>query len=937
MRRMSKPHLTLIDGSGFIFRAFHALPPLTSPQGVPVGAVYGFVNMVLKLLGDRASAQDHEHIAVIFDASRITFRNRIYELYKANRTETPEDLIPQFPLVREATKALGLPCIEMENYEADDIIATYTRMACEQGMEVRIVSSDKDLMQLVGDCVTMFDAMKNKDITPVEVMEKFGVPPTKVLDVLSLIGDTSDNVPGVPSIGPKTAAELINQFGDLDSVLARTSEIKQPKRRAVLEENKAQALLSRELIKLECNVDLEIPIEGLALKPLDKEVLATFLESLGFKTLVAKLRGGAAIAAAPAPQAPAAPTPQEIERKEFTKNYTTVSTEAELITWLEKARSAGRVAFDTETTSLDATQAELVGFSLCVEAGEACYVPLAHREAGSVAAAAEPVDLFSQAPAAPLFKPGQIPLKRAVELLKPILEDPAILKIGHNIKYDAVVMDSYGVRLHPVEDSMLLSYVLSAGLHGQGMDELSQKYLHHKPISYDEVTGTGVKRLRFDEVDIDKASSYAAEDADVTLRLQETFKPRVIAEKLATLYETIERPLIGVIARMEEAGIKVDVAKLIAMSSDFSTKMAVLEAQIKSCAECDFNVASPKQLGEVLFEKLALPGGKKSSKTGAYSTGSDVLEELAEAGHEIAAQVIEHRALAKLKNTYCDTLPKQIHPKTGRVHTCFAMAATTTGRLSSSDPNLQNIPIRTEEGRKIREAFIAEPGNILLSADYSQIELRLLAHMADIEVLKAAFRNGDDIHAITASKVFNVPLAEMTPELRRRAKAINFGIIYGISAHGLSVQLGIGRGEAGEIIKHYFATYPGIRDYMEHNKQYAREHGYVETLFKRRCHTPLINDRNPARRQFAERAAINAPLQGTAADIIKRAMVALDKQLTLDCRMLLQVHDELIFEMKQGLDAEWAPKIKNVMEGAAELSVPLVVETGVGQHWGEAH
>jgi DNA polymerase-1 len=955
---MAPPKLTLIDGSGFIFRAYHAMAhskrPLTNPAGVPVGAVYVYTNMLIKLMQDiekrqepsTSNAASHvsaeggvagvtNYIAVIFDAARKTFRNDIYPEYKAHRPPAPDDLIPQFPLVRDATRALGLPAIELEGYEADDLIATYAKQACDAGMEVTIISSDKDLMQLVGPCVSMYDAMKDKVIGAPEVAEKFGVSPEKVLDVLSLIGDSSDNVPGVPGIGPKTAAELIQQFGDLDSLLARTVEIKQPKRREVIENNRAQALLSRDLIRLVDNVPVPIPLSDFAFRPRDHDEFSAFLAKQGFKTLLAKI--GSKFIPNEVEGAKDLSTPLR-SAQDDTRNYSTIRTEAELGEWLDAARRAGHVAFDTETTSLDATRAEMVGFSLCIEAGKACYVPLLHKgpEVG-VQGSVKAGDLFFLASAPRPLVPDQIPLSKALALLKPVMEDAAILKIGHNIKYDTLVLKNYGIEMTPVDDTMLLSYVLSAGEHGQGMDELSGLHLGITPVSYNDVTGTGVKRICFDEVEIDKATAYAAEDADITLRLHEVLKPKVAAERLVALYETIERPLIPVIARMEAAGIKVDTKKLKAMSNDFAEKIVALEIEIKQLAGVDFNVASPKQLGEVLFERMGLAGGKKSAKSGAYSTGAEVLEELVEAGHVIAEKVLAHRALSKLKNTYCDTLPDQINPKTGRVHTSFAMAITTTGRLSSSDPNLQNIPIRTEEGRKIREAFVAEHGNILLSADYSQIELRLLAHMADINVLKDAFRNGDDIHAITASSVFGVPLYEMTPELRRRAKAINFGIIYGISAHGLSVQLGIGRAEAAEIINSYFETYPGIRDFMESCKEFARTHGYVETLFKRRCHVPMINDKNGARRQFSERAAINAPLQGTAADIIKRAMIAIDKTLTPNVRMLLQVHDELIFEMPEPLTEEWKPKIKQVMEGAANLSVPLTVETGTGHHWGEAH
>lgn len=926
--------LTLIDGSGFIFRAYHAMAhsarPLSNPQGVPVGAVYVYTNMLIKLMKD----MQPDYAAVIFDAARKTFRNDIYAEYKAHRPPAPDDLIPQFPLVRDATRALGLPAIEMEGYEADDIIATYARLAREQGMEVTIISSDKDLMQLVGDGISMYDAMKDKKIGEAEVIEKFGVPPAKVREVLSLIGDSSDNVPGVPSIGPKTAAELIQQFGDLENLLARTSEIKQPKRREAIEMHREQARLSYSLIKLEDHVLLPVPLSDLVFQPRNHEQFAEFLVAQGFKSLLAKIGVKQEALDSNKVANNTAMTPASGSQS---CAYVTVSTEVELAEWLAEARKLGRVAFDTETTSLDATQAELVGFSLCSATGKACYVPLLHKaKADATEARLEGVhDLFSLTPHVPNLLPNQIPLARALALLKPMLEDASVLKVGQNIKYDMVVLNNYGINITPVDDTMLLSYVLSAGSHGQGMDELSQLHLGIKPIAYDEVTGTGAKRLRFDAVDIEKATAYAAEDADITLRLHDVLKPKVAEEKLVSLYETIERPLIGVIARMEEAGIKVDVKKLAGLSLDFAQKITALEGEIKMLAGVDFNVASPKQLGEILFERMGLEGGKKSSKSGAYATGAEVLEELAEAGHIIAEKVLAHRALSKLKNTYCDTLPAQINPKTGRVHTSFAMAITTTGRLSSSDPNLQNIPIRSEEGRRIREAFVADEGNVLLAADYSQIELRLLAHMADITVLKDAFRNGDDIHAITASKVFSVPLSDMTKELRNRAKAVNFGIIYGISAHGLSVQLGIGRAEAAHIIESYFATYPGIRDFMEHCKAFARAHGYVETLFKRRCHTPMIHDKNGARRQFAERAAINAPLQGTAADIIKKAMIAIDKTIRQQTpSLLLQVHDELIFELPESMVPEWSPRIKEMMENATQLSIPLTVEVGMGKHWG---
>ena len=937
----SKKSLYLIDGSGFNFRAYYAIKrDMTNPQGVPVKAVYGFVTMMLKLMEEHKG----DSMAVIFDAARKTFRNDIYPEYKAHRPPAPDDLIPQFALVREATHALNLPCIEMADYEADDIIATYAEAAHKQGIRVVIVSSDKDLMQLICDGVEMYDAMNDRPINEAQVREKFGVHPCKVLDVLSLIGDTSDNVPGVPGIGPKTAAELINHFGDLDTLLARAGEIKQDKRRETILQNIDKAKLSRQLITLRHDVPNLPALEELVVRPPAPQQLITFIEAQGFKSLVTRVQGKEGI------RQKALGIGEE--KKESFPNaqspmpnaYTLISDETTLAAWIKKARSKGKVAFDTETTSLNSMQAELVGFSLCVDAGEACYVPLQHRVTGDGSQVTEEPDLFNPTPAIRHLAPGQIPLATALALLKPLLEDDSVTKIGHNIKYDMLILQRYGVRIVAVEDSMLLSYLLHAGEHGQGMDELALRYLNYTTISYDEVTGTGKNRLCFDEVALDKACAYAAEDADITLRLYELFKPQVFAAKLLTLYETMERPLIGVLAGMESIGIKVDLAQLSALSADFAVRMGEYEREAYALAGHPFNIGSPKQLGEVLFDKLQLPGGKKSAKTGAYTTDSGVLEELAEQGHALPAKVIEWRQLAKLKSTYSDALVQQIDPVTKRVHTNYAMALTTTGRLSSSDPNLQNIPIRTPEGKKIRKAFIAEDGYKLLSADYSQIELRLLADMANIPVLKEAFRNGDDIHAITASQMFGVPVGEVNADLRRSAKTINFGIIYGISAHGLATRLGIGRGEAATYIERYFAQYPGIRDYMEVSKEFARQHGYVVTLFGRRCHVPGINDKNGARRQFSERAAINAPLQGTAADIIKRAMIAIDKALLIsppngdgDIRMLLQVHDELVFEVKESALAAAEPLIKNAMENAAQLSVPLTVETGIGNNWGEAH
>ncbi len=816
--------LCLIDGSGFIFRAYYAIKrDLTNPQGVPVKAVYGFLTMMMKLMESNTC----DYAAVIFDAARKTFRNEIYAEYKAHRPPPPDDLIPQFALVRDAAIALNLPAIEMPEYEADDIIATYATLARKQGMEVMIVSSDKDLMQLIQPGVRMYDAMNERDVGEERVLEKFGVTPDKVLEVLSLIGDSSDNVPGVPGIGPKTAAELINQYGDLETLLSRTSEIKQVKRRETIEQNADKARLSKQLITLKHDVPGLPSLESLITKQPDPTTLAAFMELHGFRSLVTRLQQKSGIQ-------PATPSIAETPKisavsprpaQDIAKNYSLVRDEASLEKWIAKARKKGLVAFDTETTSLNAMQAELVGFSLCVEAGEACYVPLAHVTASSAPAQ---TNLFGEATTSTVSKKlaaGQIPLARAVELIKPLLEDESVLKIGHNIKYDMLVMQSYGVMITPIEDTMLLSYNLHAGEHGHGMDEIAERYLNYKPISFDEVTGTGKNRLRFDEVDIEKAGQYAAEDADVTLRFHNYFKPQMFEQGMLTLYETIERPLVPVLVRMESAGITVDKAKLQSLSGDFAGRMQEYEQEVHRLAGHPFNIASPKQLGEVLFDEMQLEGGRKSAKTGAYGTDSGVLEDLAEQGHEIAAKVLEWRQLAKLKSTYSDSLPEEINPKTGRVHTSYAMAIASTGRLSSTDPNLQNIPIRTVEGRKIREAFVAAKGCKLISADYSQIELRLLAHIADIEVLKTAFKNGDDIHAITASQMFGVPVSQVGADLRRSAKTINFGIIYGISAHGLATRLGIGRQEAATYIGQYFRQYPGIHDYMESAKEFARKHG----------------------------------------------------------------------------------------------------------------
>ena len=909
-------HVVLIDGSGFIFRAFHALPPMTRSDGTPVNAVYGFANMLMKLLDELVA----DRIAVVFDHSGRSFRNDIYPQYKAHRPPAPEELVPQFPLIRDATRAFNLPCIEKENFEADDIIATYTRLARDAGARVTVISSDKDLMQLVGETVTMYDGLKGRRIGVAEVAEKFGVAPDRVIDVQALAGDPTDNVPGVPGIGIKTAAELINTFGDLDTVLARAGEIKQPKRRENLIAHADDARVSLTLVTLRDDVPLDDGLETLHADPPDPKVLTDFLRAQDFRGIVARVEkwlGGAPEDAGSG----AAEAPGEAE-------YELVQERADLERWIALAVRVGTVTVDTETTSLDALRARLVGVSLSVEPGRACYIPLGHG-------AAADGELALGAAAAP----RQIDFDEALGLLGPLLADPGVLKVGQNIKYDMEVFANYGLAVAPVEDTMLLSFVLDGGSHGHGMDELSRLHLGIDPIPYKAVAGTGKKQVTFDAVPLEAARDYAAEDADLTGRLHRLLKPRLLAERMVTLYETVERPLIPVLADMERAGIKVDRAELERLSGDFATRIADFEVEIHRLAGHEFTVGSPKQLGEVLFDKMGLAGGKKG-KTGAYSTDASVLEVLAAEGHALPARVLDWRQLAKLKSTYTDALVGQINPDTGRVHTSYAMAGASTGRLASTDPNLQNIPIRTEEGRKIRRAFVAEPGHKLLSADYSQIELRLAAHVADVGPLKQAFHEGIDIHAMTASQVFGVPVDGMDPMIRRRAKAINFGIIYGISPFGLGRQLGIEQADARAYIDAYFERYPGIRDYMERTKKFCRENGFVTTLFGRRCHMPGINDKNPARRNFHERAAINAPLQGAAADIIKRAMIRMPAALAaagLTARMLLQVHDELVFEAPDDEVEATAETARAVMEGAAHLSVPLVVDTGAADTWADAH
>ncbi len=966
-------HLYLIDGSGYIFRAYHALPPLTrKSDGLPVGAVQGFCNMLWKLLTDTSAATKPTHLAVIFDHSSKTFRNEFYPQYKAHRPEPPADLRPQFSLIRQATKAFNVPSIEMPNFEADDLIATYTRLAVAAGATVRIVTSDKDLMQLVQPGVVLFDTMKDKEISDPEVLEKFGVTPDKVVDVQALCGDSTDNVPGVPGIGVKTGAELINTYGDLETLLSRASEIKQNKRRETLIENAELARISKRLVTLDQNVAVKEQLSEFAVdRPRASEIIG-FLKALEFTSFTRKIASvldadmeaiepvaveikfwppeggvqettpvkkqaslfeGDAAAASDAPPVNDHVADMLAHLKKIPvrhADYVTVLDETILADWIARAVDQGFVCIDTETDSLDAMQANLVGVSLALAPGKACYIPLGHKGMGE--------GLFGGEEVA-----GQIDMARALALLKPLFEADHVVKIGQNLKYDMLLLKRYGLSVHPLDDTMLMSYVFEAGDLGHGMDELSERHLGHKPISYKDVAGSGKSAVKFDRVPLDRATQYAAEDADITLRLWMLFKQKLLAARKVTVYETLERPLVPVLVDMEHEGISVDRAVLAQLSGQFATLQGAVEAEIEKLAGQPFNIGSPKQLGEILFGKMMLPGGRKTA-TGAWSTDSDTLEDLAANGIDLAKKVLDWRQYAKLRSTYTDALPQSIHPKTNRVHTSYAMASTSTGRLSSTDPNLQNIPIRTEEGRKIRTAFVAAPGTKLISADYSQIELRVLAHVADIPQLKRAFAEGLDIHAMTASEMFGVPIAGMDSAVRRRAKAINFGIIYGISAFGLANQLSISREEAGTYIKTYFKRFPGIKDYMEHTKARARADGYVETIFGRRLHFPRIKSPNASERAFLERAAINAPIQGSAADIIRRAMIRMPgalKDAGLSARMLLQVHDELIFETVEAEVKATLPVVEQVMskacEPALQLSVPLLVEAQAADNWEAAH
>ena len=964
----------LIDGSGYIFRAFHALPPLTRPSdGLPVGAVHGFCAMLWKLLQDARKASGPTHIAVIFDASEKTFRNDIYKDYKAHRPPAPEELVPQFSLIRDAVKAFNIACIEQLGFEADDLIATYAKHTINDGGDVTIVSSDKDLMQLVRSGVSMLDTMKNRSIGPDEVRERFGVPPERVIDVQALAGDSIDNVPGVPGIGIKTAAELINEYGDLETLLGRAAEIKQPKRRERLIEHALQARLSFELVKLKDDVPLEVTTDRLGVRQPEAERLLGFLRDMEFATLTKRIADGLGTTAPPPSQRPAlhperataaapaagkfpasaappgawTPGAKVVAMREAAKakiersQYETVTDLARLEAWIDEARAAGRFAFDIETTSLDPMQAEFVGFSMAVAPGRACYVPIGHRPAS---------DAFD-------FGDGvlkQVAVGDALAVLRPLLEDTAVLKIGQNLKYDCVVLAQHGIRLSPLDDTLLISYALDGGRGNHGMNELAERHLGHICIAFAEVLqyapGARKSDKTFAQVPLDKATEYAGEDADVTLRLWMLLKSRLVSERMTAVYETLERPLVSILSDMERTGVKVDRSILSRLSSTFAQRIARVEEEIYTLAGHKFNLASARQLGEFLFDNLKLPGGRKT-KSGQWETRAGLLDDLA-AREDLAADarkfinvMLEWRQLSKLMSTYTDALPQHINAATGRIHTSYALAATTTGRLASTDPNLQNIPIRTKEGREIRTAFIAERGHKLLSADYSQIELRVLAHIADIPQLMRAFGEGLDIHAMTASEMFGVPVQGMPADVRRRAKAINFGIIYGISAFGLAAQLGISKQEAGEYIATYFKRFPGIRDYMESMKALAHERGFVETIFGRRVHYPEINTRNPSTRGFLERAAINAPIQGSAADIIRRAMVRMPAALAAaklgSVRMLLQVHDELVFEAPDAEVGKALKTIAGVMEKAAEpavrLRVPIHVDAKAADNWEAAH
>jgi DNA polymerase-1 len=980
-------HVFLVDGSSYIFRAYHALPPLNrKSDGLQVNAVLGFCNMLWKLLRDMPADNRPTHLAIVFDKSEVTFRNKIYPEYKAHRPPAPDDLIPQFALIREAVRAFDLPCLEQGGFEADDLIATYARQASDRGAHTTIVSSDKDLMQLVNDKIMMYDTMKDRRIGIPEVIEKFGVPPEKVVEVQALAGDSTDNVPGVPGIGIKTAAQLIVEYGDLEQLLFRATEIKQPKRREALIENAEKARISRKLVLLDDKVALEVPLDDLAVHEPDARKLVAFLKAMEFSTLTRRVadysqidpanvdadvansseaRGGAAdsaartktpetsgdLFAAPAVTAKGgdkgdksaslkgAPISLAAAREEALRKlpvdrgkYQAIKNLAELTAFVARVHDVGHVAIEIRANSIDPMQADPCGVALALAPNDACYVPLAHKQSGGGAG------LFDAG-----LAPDQVKHADAIEALRPVLESAGILKVGFDVKFTAVMLAQHGITLRNTDDAQLISYVLDAGRGSHGLESLAERWFGHAMLKESELLGSGKGKITFDQVPIEKATPLSAEGADMILRTWRVLKPRLVAEHMTAVYETLERPLVSVLARMERRGISIDRQVLSRLSGDFAQTAARVEAEIQEIAGEPVNVGSPKQIGDILFGKMGLSGGTKT-KTGAWSTTAQVLDELAEQGHDLPKKILEWRQVSKLKSTYTDALPTYVNPQTHRVHTTYALAATTTGRLSSNEPNLQNIPVRTEDGRKIRRAFIATPGHKLVSADYSQIELRLLAEIADIPVLKQAFKDGLDIHAMTASEMFGVPIKGMPSEIRRRAKAINFGIIYGISAFGLANQLGIAREEAGAYIKKYFERFPGIRAYMDETRDFCRSHGYVTTLFGRKCHYPDIKASNASVRAFNERAAINARLQGTAADIIRRAMTRVEDALAekkLSAQMLLQVHDELIFEVPDNEVAATLPVVQHVMQDApfpaVLLSLPLQVDARAANNWDEAH
>ena len=921
----NQKHLFLIDGSGYIFRAYYALPPLTrKSDGLPVGAVSGFCNMLYSFLEKARAGNSMDtpsHLAVIFDSARKNFRNDIYKEYKGNRSDAPEDLIPQFDYIRKAVKAFNLPSIELQNYEADDLIATYKIQAKKEKIKLTIVSSDKDLMQLVDQDTFMLDTMKDKHIGINEVKEKFGVPPEKVIDVQSLAGDSVDNVPGVPGIGIKTAAELINQFGSLDELLKKAETIKQPKRRQALLDNKSNALISRELVTLKNDVPVKETINDFILKPFDKEKIFSFLDEMEFTKIKKRIEQTYGMSETNF-------KPSSTVVKKSLKNeagFNIIYDKKEIETILAKADDQGFFAVDTETNSLDSQKAELVGVSLAVNENQAYYVPVGHKNKDDKEIK------------------KQIKIEDLIKILKPYLEDETIKKVGQNIKYDLKIFKKYGIHLKSFEDTMLLSYALDSGLNRHNLDILAKIHLDHENIKYKDVAGTGKSEVTFDQVKIIDSYRYACEDADVTLKLYNIFKERLVKEKCYHVYENLEIPLVDVLARMECQGIKIDKKILSQLSETFAKNLKVLEKKIYKIAGEEFNIGSTKQLGDILYEKLKISGTKKTKK-GNFATNVNVLEDLAGKGHEFPKLVLDWRQKSKLKNTYTDTLPEHIDPKTKRVHTSFLLAATTTGRLASSDPNLQNIPIKSKEGKEIRSAFVAESGHSIISADYSQIEMRVLAHVGDVKELKKAFRNNEDIHSITASQIFDCDIKKINEDMRRKAKAINFGIIYGISSYGLAKQISVSNPEAEQFLFSYFKKFPEIKDYMQETLKFCRKHGYVKTMFERKCHFPNINDKNHTLKSFQERAAINAPIQGAAADIIRYAMINIDKKILekkIKSKLLVQIHDELLFESKDNDVKKEITLIKNEMENAIDkdfdFSVPLIVDANSAKNWNDAH